>query len=228
MRYSTANKPGDPPGRRSRRLPSSPQRRSLHFQGRTQRLRRLGEIGRAHACAESLNANSRVNAMKDQGRGKKAIRTIHPPQGRQSLISAPSCYKTCNLCRWESNPPRPVHTHTRTPTHTRVDAITDDPWPCLSSHHQRPAPMPPMPPMPPCPHARPHELGGVFFLFAPAPSAAAQGHTQGMERSTPPRGSGVPEPTKPYFPKQISEGCHPTEACLRPTVSSRRRRYVLH
>lgn len=165
-----------------------------------------------------------------KGKGEKG-NSYHPsfPKGRQSLISAPSCYKTCNLCRWESNPPRPVHTHTHTRTHARTRSTqlptTAGPTCPATTTTTSQAPMPD-------PHARPHELrrGVVFSFFffsrsrpfrCPRRDAHAHRGWEARERDRHLRGGfGGAWPTEPYFPKQISEGCHPTEACSRPTVSS--------
>lgn len=164
-----------------------------------------------------------------KGKGEKG-NSYHPssPKGRQSLISAPSCYKTCNLCRWESNPPRPVHTHTHTHTRTHAFyAITDDRGPYLPSHHHHHQPGPHA--RPPCPPARAKKRRGFFFFFfsrsrpfrCPRRDAHAHRGWEARERDRHLRGGfGGAWPTEPYFPKQISEGCHPTEACSRPTVSS--------
>lgn len=85
---------------------------------------------------------------------------------------------------------------------------------------RRPRALPVQPPptaSPPMPAARARRAD--FFFITPAPSATAQGQ-KGREGIDTSAGLGGAWPTEPYFPKQISEGCHPTEACTRPTVSS--------
>lgn len=178
------------------------------------------------------NANSRVQCNKSKREKGQFVPSILP-KGRQSLISAPSCHKTCNLCRWDSNPTPPrAHTHTHPHTHANTRLRNYRRPRCLLVQPPVAAspPCPPVPPMPQCPHARPHELSGVFCFFLPLwlppLPLTAQGRTRTQEEGgidISAGGLGGAWPTEPYFPKQISEGCHPTEACSRPTVSSSRR-----
>jgi hypothetical protein len=119
----------------------------------------------------------------------------------------------------QSTPPR-AHTHTRAPTQLPSTALT-----CLScpATVNRPA------------HVRPHEprasefsSSSHFSFLRSRPFRRVRRGTQDREGSTPSAGSGVPGLLNLIFPRQIGEGCHPTEACTRPTVSSCPCRYVLY
>lgn len=185
VQHSTAQRTwgGGPPSRRSRRVPwPLMQPRSPDSKLHSQHVATKPKVARAHACAEyPSNVNSRVNAIR--ARERKAIRTLPSilPKGRQSLISAPSCYKTCNLCRWESQstPPR-AHTRART-------QLPKDRCPALSS-----------PPQPPsttssCPPAQ--AKSSLFFFFSThfsslPPLPLRRRGTQDREGSTPPRARG--------------------------------------
>lgn len=163
------------------------------------------------------NVNSRVNAIRVR-RKRQFVPSILPKGttkfNLRSLVLQDMQPLPVGI---KSTPPRAL-------TYTHALAwcaqLPTTAGPALSSHRQQPT----SPPMPA--RTRQEVFFQIFYFLSLPPLPLPRRDTDnrgrkkkegGIDTSA---GLGGAWPTEPYFPKQVSEGCHPTDACLRATVSS--------